>query len=104
MTTWAARLGLGLLAAGAMLFAGGSSAAASGVAAHPAAAAPELPAHPLGNATTNQYVGVRVEPDRLVLDYVLDLAELPDYQFAVPRSGPQVADRRYARRTTMRHW
>src|SRR4029079_2981188 len=37
-------------------------------------------AHPLGNFTTNQYVGVRVGSDRVVLDYVVDQAEIPTYQ------------------------
>ncbi len=45
----------------------------------PAAAAG---AHPLGNFTTNQYVGVRVAPDRVVLDYVVDKAEIPTFQDA----------------------
>src|SRR5512143_3481705 len=47
------------------------------VALLPAAAAG---AHPLGNFTTNQYVGVRVASDRVVLDYVVDKAEIPTYQ------------------------
>jgi ABC-type nickel/cobalt efflux system permease component RcnA len=81
MTTWATRFGIGLLLAGTALLAGAPGASASEVAARPAASPAELPAHPLGNATTNQYVGVRVEPDLLVVDYVLDLAELPAYQF-----------------------
>ncbi|HKE52448.1 MAG TPA: hypothetical protein VKE25_13155, partial [Actinomycetes bacterium] len=88
MTTWAARFGIGVLLAGAAMFAGTSGAAATDVAVRSAAAtSAELPAHPLGNATTNQYVGVRVEPDRLVLDYVLDLAELPAYQFCSAAFG-----------------
>ena len=37
-------------------------------------------AHPLGNFTTNQYAGVRVTPDAVDVDYVLDLAELPAFQ------------------------
>jgi nickel/cobalt exporter len=37
-------------------------------------------AHPLGNFTTNQYFGLRVSPDGVDVDYVLDLAELPAYQ------------------------
>lgn len=37
-------------------------------------------AHPLGNFTTNQYVGLHVEADRLTVDYVLDLAEIPASQ------------------------
>ncbi|HEY8113641.1 MAG TPA: nickel transporter [Actinomycetes bacterium] len=38
------------------------------------------PKHPLGNATTNQYVGLRIEADRIAIDYVLDLAELTTYR------------------------
>lgn len=37
-------------------------------------------AHPLGNFTTNQYVGVHVEGGGLTVDYVLDLAEIPAAQ------------------------
>jgi hypothetical protein len=37
-------------------------------------------AHPLGNFTTNQYAGLRVTPDAVDVDYVLDLAELPAFQ------------------------
>lgn len=37
-------------------------------------------AHPLGNFTVNSYSGLRVGPDRLVVDYVLDLAEIPAFQ------------------------
>ena len=42
--------------------------------------APAASAHPLGNAATNQHVGLRVTPDAIHVDYVLDLAELPTYQ------------------------
>lgn len=34
-------------------------------------------AHPLGNFTTNQYVGIHVDGEGLMVDYVLDLAEIP---------------------------
>jgi nickel/cobalt transporter (NicO) family protein len=44
-----------------------------------AGAAPAA-AHPLGNFTVNGYSGLRVGPDRLVVDYVLDLAEIPAFQ------------------------
>jgi nickel/cobalt transporter (NicO) family protein len=44
-----------------------------------AGAAPAA-AHPLGNFTVNSYSGLRVGPDRLVVDYVLDLAEIPAFQ------------------------
>jgi nickel/cobalt exporter len=45
-----------------------------------AAGAVPAAAHPLGNFTTNSYSGLRVGPDRLVVDYVLDLAEIPAFQ------------------------
>jgi len=48
--------------------------AALAVGAAPAAA------HPLGNFTVNAYSGLRVGPDRLVVDYVVDLAEIPAFQ------------------------
>jgi hypothetical protein len=44
-----------------------------------AGAAPAA-AHPLGNFTVNSYSGLRVGPDRLVVDYVLDMAEIPAFQ------------------------
>jgi nickel/cobalt transporter (NicO) family protein len=44
-----------------------------------AGAAPAA-AHPLGNFTVNSYSGLRVGPDRLAVDYVLDLAEIPAFQ------------------------
>jgi nickel/cobalt exporter len=34
-------------------------------------------AHPLGNFTTNTFSGLRMQPDALAIDYVLDLAEVP---------------------------
>jgi nickel/cobalt transporter (NicO) family protein len=37
-------------------------------------------AHPLGNFTVNASSGLRVGPDRLVVDYVVDLAEIPAFQ------------------------
>ena len=37
-------------------------------------------AHPLGNFTVNTYSGLRVGPDRLAVDYVVDMAEIPTYQ------------------------
>lgn len=76
---WVSRLGIGFLLAGTVGLAG--------FAGSPAASAAEVPAHPLGNATTNQYVGLRVEPDRLVVDYVLDLGELPAYQLCSAAFG-----------------
>jgi nickel/cobalt exporter len=44
-----------------------------------AGAAPAA-AHPLGNFTVNSYSGLRVGPDRLAVDYVLDMAEIPAFQ------------------------
>jgi ABC-type nickel/cobalt efflux system permease component RcnA len=43
----------------------------------PAAAAA---AHPLGNFTVNTYSGLRVQPDRVVVDLVVDMAEIPTVQ------------------------
>ncbi|MEN3359981.1 MAG: nickel/cobalt transporter (NicO) family protein, partial [Mycobacteriales bacterium] len=37
-------------------------------------------AHPLGNFTVNQYSGLRVQPTAVLVDYVLDLAEIPTFQ------------------------
>jgi ABC-type nickel/cobalt efflux system permease component RcnA len=37
-------------------------------------------AHPLGNFTINHYAGIRVEPDRVLLDVVIDQAEIPTFQ------------------------
>jgi nickel/cobalt exporter len=37
-------------------------------------------AHPLGNYTINHYAEVRVEPDRVLLDVVIDQAEIPTFQ------------------------
>jgi nickel/cobalt transporter (NicO) family protein len=37
-------------------------------------------AHPLGNFTINAYSGLRVGPDRLEVDYVVDMAEIPAFQ------------------------
>jgi nickel/cobalt exporter len=36
-------------------------------------------AHPLGNYTINRYAEVRVEPERVLLDVVIDQAEIPTY-------------------------
>lgn len=56
-------------AAGALVALG-----AVGALAAPAAA------HPLGDFTTNVYSGLRVEPDRIVVDHVVDLAEVPTFR------------------------
>ena len=37
-------------------------------------------AHPLGNFTINHYAEVRVEVDRILLDVVIDQAEIPTFQ------------------------
>jgi nickel/cobalt transporter (NicO) family protein len=37
-------------------------------------------AHPLGNFTINHYAGIRVEPDAVLLDVVVDQAEIPTFQ------------------------
>jgi nickel/cobalt transporter (NicO) family protein len=57
------------VAAGTLLAMG-----AVGALAAPAAA------HPLGDFTTNVYSGLRVEPDRIVVDHVVDLAEVPTFR------------------------
>ena len=36
-------------------------------------------AHPLGNFTINHYSGIRVATDTLVIDHVLDMAEIPTF-------------------------
>ncbi|MDQ3783038.1 MAG: nickel transporter, partial [Actinomycetota bacterium] len=37
-------------------------------------------AHPLGNASVNHHVGVRVTPDAIELTHLVDLAEIPAFQ------------------------
>ena len=37
-------------------------------------------AHPLGNFTINHYAGLRIESDRVILDVVIDQAEIPAFQ------------------------
>jgi nickel/cobalt exporter len=37
-------------------------------------------AHPLGNFTVNEYSGLRVQSDRVLLDLVVDMAEIPTFQ------------------------
>jgi len=37
-------------------------------------------AHPLGNFTINQYAGLQISHDAIVIDYVLDMAEIPAFQ------------------------
>jgi hypothetical protein len=43
-------------------------------------AATAVLAHPLGNFTINHHAGIRVEPDRILLDVVIDQAEIPTFQ------------------------
>jgi nickel/cobalt exporter len=38
-------------------------------------------AHPLGNFTINTYDGLRMEPDTLQVDHVVDMAEIPTFQY-----------------------
>jgi ABC-type nickel/cobalt efflux system permease component RcnA len=45
-----------------------------------AALASTSAAHPLGNFTINHYAGMRVEVDRVLLDVVIDHAEIPTFQ------------------------
>ena len=56
-----------------------AGAALAGVLLVPLVAAAAL-AHPLGNFTINHYAGIRVEPDRILLDVVIDQAEIPTFQ------------------------
>ncbi len=37
-------------------------------------------AHPLGNFTINHFAGIRIAPDRIALDVVIDRAEIPAFQ------------------------
>ena len=37
-------------------------------------------AHPLGNFTVNTYSGLRIQPDRVAVDLVVDMAEIPTVQ------------------------
>ena len=41
---------------------------------------PIAAAHPLGNFTINHYAGLDITPDRVEIDYVLDMAEIPAFQ------------------------
>jgi nickel/cobalt transporter (NicO) family protein len=70
-------IALALATIAMVAFAAPASAAASPASETAHASAP---AHPLGNATTNQYVGLRIGADRIDIDYVLDLAELTAYR------------------------
>ena len=37
-------------------------------------------AHPLGNFTINHYAGIRIQPSAVVIDFVIDEAEIPAFQ------------------------
>nr|MBA2381120.1 hypothetical protein [Chloroflexota bacterium] len=37
-------------------------------------------AHPLGNFTINHYAGLTIAPDRIDLDVIIDMAEIPTFQ------------------------
>ena len=41
---------------------------------------PSALAHPLGNFTVNQYAGLQISREKIVLDYVMDMAEIPAFQ------------------------
>ena len=43
-------------------------------------AVPVAFAHPLGNFTINHYAGLRVSRDKIAVDFVLDMAEIPAFQ------------------------
>ena len=51
-------------------------------------------AHPLGNFTINQYVGIHVSREKITLDYVVDMAEIPAFQeiAAFDANGNGLAD------------
>ncbi|RPI31477.1 MAG: hypothetical protein EHM70_11455, partial [Chloroflexota bacterium] len=41
---------------------------------------PAAQAHPLGNFTINQYAGLTIQRESVVVDYVVDMAEIPAFQ------------------------
>jgi len=55
---------------------------------------PSAFAHPLGNFTINQYAGLNVSREKVTLDYVLDMAEIPAFQeiAAFDANGNGLAD------------
>jgi ABC-type nickel/cobalt efflux system permease component RcnA len=61
---------------------------AIGCMAAPAGAA-SAPRHPVGNETINQSVNLRVQPDHVLIDYVLDVAELPAYSLCKQQFGSE---------------
>ena len=54
------------------------------------AQATSVSAHPLGNFTINHYAGLVVRPNAVLVDYVIDYAEIPTVQL---RSGIQSSER-----------
>lgn len=48
-------------------------------------------AHPLGNFTVNHYAGIELAGDRVYVRYVLDLAEIPTFQFGGDVRAPGFA-------------
>jgi len=54
-----------------------------------AAAGSVASAHPLGNFTINHYAGVTVRSDSVIVDYVIDMAEIPAFEerSAIDRDG-----------------
>ncbi|MEJ7748094.1 MAG: hypothetical protein WKF56_02255 [Candidatus Limnocylindrales bacterium] len=56
-----------------------ASAGALGIILLLSAAPATVDAHPLGNFTINHYAGLRIEGDRVVLDIVIDQAEIPTF-------------------------
>ncbi|MGH9223906.1 MAG: nickel transporter, partial [Acidimicrobiales bacterium] len=52
-------------------------------------------AHPLGNFTVNVFSGLRVGPDRVDVELVVDMAEIPAFQARrdADAAGPDYAPR-----------
>jgi ABC-type nickel/cobalt efflux system permease component RcnA len=52
-------------------------------------------AHPLGNFTVNTYAGLEVGADRVAVDYVVDMAEIPTFQARpqIDRNGDDTISR-----------
>ena len=48
-------------------------------------------AHPLGNFTVNTYSGLIVGPDRISVDFVVDMAEIPAFQAKQGMGGAHAA-------------
>jgi nickel/cobalt exporter len=50
-------------------------------------------AHPLGNFTINTYSGIRVQPELVIVRYVVDMAEIPTFQERSKIAAPDYARR-----------